>query len=113
MDSDWTSIIVFSKMSHALWSETMRRPGRNHSSDFKAKVALAVIQGDLTMSELEGTVHRNTHFPKDRNPISWAEFPKDTLSISRGGYRPWRMNALLLLKGDRTSQSGPRKSGIS
>jgi len=39
-------------MSHVLWSEAMRRPRRNHSSEFKAKVALAAVQGDLTMSEL-------------------------------------------------------------
>jgi transposase len=39
-------------MSPVLWSEAMRRPRRNHSSEFKAKVALAAIQGDLTMSEL-------------------------------------------------------------
>ena len=39
----------------------MRRPRRNHSSDFKAKVALAAIQGDLTMSELvkKFDVHAN------------------------------------------------------
>ena len=29
-----------------------RRPRRNHSPAFKAKVALAAIQGELTMSEL-------------------------------------------------------------
>ena len=39
----------------------MRRPRRNHSSEFKAKVALAAIQGDLTMSELvkKFDVHAN------------------------------------------------------
>ncbi len=39
----------------------MRRPRRNHSSEFKAKVALATIQGDLTMSELvkKFDVHAN------------------------------------------------------
>ena len=30
----------------------MRRKRRTHSSEFKAKVALAAIQGDLTMAEL-------------------------------------------------------------
>ena len=30
----------------------MRRKRRNHSPEFKAKVALAAIQGDLTMAEL-------------------------------------------------------------
>ena len=29
-----------------------RRPRRNHSSAFKAKVALATIRGEKTMSEL-------------------------------------------------------------
>ena len=39
----------------------MRRPRCNHSSEFKAKVALAAIQGDLTMSELvkKFDVHAN------------------------------------------------------
>jgi len=48
-------------MSDVLWSETMKRPRRNHSSEFKAKVALAAIQGDLTMSELvkKFDVHAN------------------------------------------------------
>lgn len=30
----------------------MRRKRRNHSPEFKAKVALAAIQGDLTMAQL-------------------------------------------------------------
>jgi transposase len=30
----------------------MRRPRRNHSAAFKAKVALAAVKGDLTLSEL-------------------------------------------------------------
>jgi len=30
----------------------MRRKRRNHSPEFKVKVALAAIQGDLTMAEL-------------------------------------------------------------
>ena len=30
----------------------MRRSRRNHSPEFKAKVALAAVQGDLTMAEL-------------------------------------------------------------
>jgi transposase len=30
----------------------MRRPRRNHSAAFKAKVALAAMKGDLTLSEL-------------------------------------------------------------
>ena len=48
-------------MSMVLWNEAMRRPGRNHSSEFKARVALAAIQEDLTMSELvtKFDVHAN------------------------------------------------------
>ena len=39
----------------------MRRPRRNHSSEFKAKVALAAIQENLTNSELlkKFDVHSN------------------------------------------------------
>ena len=29
-----------------------RRPRRNHSAEFKAKVALATVRGDRTLSEL-------------------------------------------------------------
>lgn len=39
-------------MSEMLWREAMRRKRRNHSPEFKAKVALAAIQGDLTMAQL-------------------------------------------------------------
>jgi transposase len=35
--------------------ETMsRRPRRNHTSTFKAKVALAAVKGDRTLAQLEG-----------------------------------------------------------
>ena len=39
----------------------MRRPRRNHSPEFKAKVALAAIAGDMTMAELvkKYDVHAN------------------------------------------------------
>ena len=39
----------------------MRRKRRNHSPEFKAKVALAAIQGDLTMAQLveKFDVHAN------------------------------------------------------
>ena len=39
----------------------MRRKRRNHSPEFKAKVALPAIQGDLTMAELvkKFDVHAN------------------------------------------------------
>lgn len=44
-----------------LWREAMRRKRRNHSPEFKAKVALAAIQGDPTMAELvkKFDVHAN------------------------------------------------------
>ena len=61
MDSQWTTISASSKMSEMLWREVMRRKRRNHSPEFKAKVALAAIQGDLTMAELvkKFDVHAN------------------------------------------------------
>ena len=39
----------------------MRRPRRNHSPEFKAKVALSAVQGDLTLVELvkKFDVHAN------------------------------------------------------
>ena len=39
----------------------MKRPRRNHSSAFKAKVALAAIKGDLTLVQLSERfdVHQN------------------------------------------------------
>ena len=38
-----------------------RRPRRNHSAEFKAKVALAAVRGDWTLSELASQfdVHPN------------------------------------------------------
>jgi len=48
-------------MSVTLWREAMRRKRRTHSPEFKAKVALAACQGDLTMAELvkKYDVHAN------------------------------------------------------
>ena len=48
-------------MSHRLWREVVRRKRRTRSPEFKAKVALAAIQGDLTMAELirKFDVHAN------------------------------------------------------
>lgn len=39
----------------------MRRPRRNHSPQFKARVALAALRGDKTLAELSGQfdVHSN------------------------------------------------------
>jgi len=48
-------------MSDRLWREAMRRKRRTHSPEFKAKVALAACQGDMTMAEMVKTfdVHAN------------------------------------------------------
>ena len=48
-------------MSNMLWREAMRRKRRTHSPEFKAKVALAAVRGDLTMAELvkKFDVHAN------------------------------------------------------
>ncbi len=61
MDSEWTQISASSIMSHRLWREAVRRKRRTHSPEFKAKAALAAIQGDLTMAELvkKFDVHAN------------------------------------------------------
>ena len=42
----------------------MKRPRRNHSPAFKAKVALAAIRGDKTLAELA------EHFEVHPNPIT-------------------------------------------
>jgi transposase-like protein len=39
-------------MSNVLWREAIRRKKRTQSPEFKAKVALAAIQSELTMAEL-------------------------------------------------------------
>jgi len=48
-------------MSNTLWREVKRRKRRNHSLELKAKVALAALQGDLTMAGLVNKfdVHAN------------------------------------------------------
>src|SRR4030065_351559 len=45
-------------------AETMKRSRRNHSPGFKAKVALAAIRGDKTLSEL------SAHFEVHPNQIT-------------------------------------------
>ena len=46
-----------------------KRPRRNHSSAFKAKVALAAIKGEKTLAELaeQFDVHRTRSRPGDRS----------------------------------------------
>ena len=39
-------------MPEGIQGEQMRRPSRNHSAEFTAKVALAAIRGDQTLAEL-------------------------------------------------------------
>jgi transposase len=43
------------------WGKTMSKKRRNHSAEFKAKVALAALKGDKTLSELtqQFDVHPN------------------------------------------------------
>jgi len=52
----------------------MRRPRRNHSSEFKAKVTLAAIQRDLTMSKLvkKLDVHDNQITERKKQLLSGA-----------------------------------------
>lgn len=40
-----------------------RKPRRNHSSAFKAKVAIAILKGDKTLAEL------SIHFDRHQNQI--------------------------------------------
>jgi transposase-like protein len=61
-------------MSITLRSKTMRRPRRNHSPEFKAKVALDAITGDLTMAELvkKYDVHANQITDWEKQLLSGA-----------------------------------------
>jgi transposase-like protein len=45
-------IVVGPEGAAAPEEKTMRRPRRNHSAQFKAKVALAALRGDKTLVEL-------------------------------------------------------------
>lgn len=57
-----------------------RRPRRNHSPDFKAKVALAAIQGDKTVAELA------EHFDVHPNQITqWKTQLFERASDAFGG----------------------------
>jgi transposase-like protein len=58
-------------MSNRLWREAIKRKRRTHSPEFKSKVAVAAIQGDLTMAEMvkKFDVHANqiTEWKKQLN----------------------------------------------
>ncbi len=61
MDSEWTQVSASSLKSDSLWRDATRRKRRPHSPEFKTKVVLAAIQGDLTTAELikKSDVHAN------------------------------------------------------
>ena len=60
----------------------MRRPLRNHSAKFKAKVALAALKGDRTLAELA------VQFDVHPNQISdWKQQMLDNASQLFGGPR--------------------------
>jgi transposase len=61
----------------------MRRPRRNHSASFKAKVALAALRGDKTLAELA------EQFDVHPNQISdWKQQMLENASLVFGGSRP-------------------------
>lgn len=64
---------------------TKRRPRRNHSTGFKAKVALAAIRGDKTLNELaeQFEVHPNQIVQWKQQLLSHTEEV-----FSRGGKKP-------------------------
>ena len=61
-------------MSRVLRRGTMRRSRRNHSPEFKAKVALAAVQSDLTIAELlkKFDVHANQISDWKKQPLKGA-----------------------------------------
>jgi transposase-like protein len=60
----------------------MKRPRRNHSASFKAKVALAALRGDKTLAELA------EQFDVHPNQISdWKQQMLENASLVFGGDR--------------------------
>jgi transposase-like protein len=60
----------------------MKRPRRNHSASFKAKVALAALRGDKTLAELA------EQFDVHPNQISdWKQQMQENASLVFGGDR--------------------------
>ncbi len=59
----------------------MRRPRRNHSPEFKAKVALAALKGEKTLAEL------SEQFDVHANQITtWkSELPEKAAQVFNGG----------------------------
>ena len=66
-----------------------RRPRRNHSNDFKAKVALAAIKAEKTLAELssEFDVHQNQIIDWKNQLISASSqaFDQSKAPTERGG----------------------------
>ena len=57
----------------------MRRPRRNHTADFKAKVVLAALRGDKTLAELAEQLEVHA------NQISqWRQQAIDNMAASFG-----------------------------
>ena len=48
-----------------------RRPRRNHSAEFKAKVALAAVRGDRTLSELASQFECTRTRSRNGRPSCW------------------------------------------
>jgi len=47
-----TALLNWAKISPVRGEQTVRRPRRNHSAAFKAKVALDAIRGEQPLAEL-------------------------------------------------------------
>ena len=63
-----------------------RRPRRNHSAEFKAKVALAAVRGDRTLSELA------SQFTSD---AFTGLLKANGIQISMDGKGSWRDNVFV------------------
>ena len=60
----------------------MKRSRRNHSSAFKAKVALRAIRGDKTLAEL-AQQHHSTPRKSARGSSSCSSTPPSCLAVDR------------------------------
>jgi hypothetical protein len=93
----------------------MKRPRRNHSAVFKAKVALAAVRGDKTLAEWPSTL-KSTH-PRNglrRAPLPAAPGPGRTLNRSIAAYVivfSQLHNVLNGIARDEISGKGARKIG--